>query len=65
MITINGQKTELLSPVSVADYLEQNQYRPNRIAVELNGEILPKSHYSDTMLKDGDNMEIVSFVGGG
>ena len=65
MITINGQKTELLSPVSVTDYLEQNQYRPNRIAVELNGEILPKSHYADTMVKDGDSMEIVSFVGGG
>ena len=36
-----------------------------RIAVELNGDILPKYSYSDTMLKDGDRLEVVTFVGGG
>ena len=36
-----------------------------RIAVELNGDILPKYQYSETMLKDGDSMEVVTFVGGG
>ena len=36
-----------------------------RIAVELNGDILPKYEYSDTMLKDGDRLEVVTFVGGG
>ena len=50
---------------TVADYLEENGYRMNRIAVELNGEILPKYKYSETRLKDGDSMEIVTFVGGG
>ena len=65
MVTINGREIELKSPVSVADYLEQNHYQTNRIAIELNGEILPKYQYSDTMLKVGDSMEIVSFVGGG
>ena len=52
MVTINGREIELKSPVSVADYLEQNHYQTNRIAIELNGEILPKYQYSDTMLKD-------------
>ena len=50
---------------TVADYLEENGYRMNRIAVELNGGILPKYEYSETRLKDGDSMEIVTFVGGG
>ena len=36
-----------------------------RIAVELNGEILPKNEYADRMLEDGDRMEVVTFVGGG
>ena len=48
-----------------ADYLEQNNYQIKRIAVELNEEILPKYSYSDTMLKDGDRLEVVTFVGGG
>lgn len=65
MVTINGREIELKSSVTVADYLEQNHYRAALIAIELNGEILPKYSYSDTMLKDGDSMEIVSFVGGG
>lgn len=65
MVIINGRETVLALPLSVADYLAQNHYQINRIAVELNGGILPKYQYSDTMLKDGDSMEIVSFVGGG
>ena len=65
MVTINGNQTTLSTDLTVAEYLEQNQYQVKRIAVELNGDILPKYSYSDTMLKDGDSMEIVTFVGGG
>ena len=75
MITVNGKEVKgqdcllYTSPSprdqTVADYLEENGYRMNRIAVELNGEILPKYKYSETRLKDGDSMEIVTFVGGG
>ena len=65
MITINGKQIQLTSEMSVADYLEQNNYQIKRIAVELNEEILPKYSYSDTMLKDGDRLEVVTFVGGG
>ena len=65
MITINGKQIQLTSEMSVADYLEQNNYQINRIAVEMNEEILPKYSYSETMLKDGDRLEIVTFVGGG
>ena len=65
MITVNGKAVSLQEPIMVEDYLIQNQYQIKRIAVELNGDILPKSSYSFTPLKDGDKMEIVSFVGGG
>ncbi len=65
MITVNGKQIQRASEMSVADYLEQNNYQIKRIAVELNEEILPKYSYSDTMLKDGDRLEVVTFVGGG
>ena len=65
MITVNGKQIQLTSEMSVADYLEQNNYQIKRIAVELNEEILPKYSYSDTRLKDGDRLEVVTFVGGG
>ena len=65
MITVNGKQIQLTSEMSVADYLEQNNYQINRIAVEMNEEILPKYSYSETMLKEGDRLEVVTFVGGG
>ena len=65
MITVNGKQIQLTSEMSVADYLEQNNYQINRIADEMNEEILPKYSYSETMLKDGDRLEVVTFVGGG
>lgn len=65
MIIVNGKEINLTKETSVAEYLEQNQYQIKRIAVELNGDILPKYSYSDTMLKDGDRLEVVTFVGGG
>ena len=58
-------KINLTKDTSVEEYLEQNRYQVKRIAVELNGDILPKYSYSDTMLKDGDRLEVVTFVGGG
>ena len=56
MITVNGKEVKGQEEQTVADYLEENGYRMNRIAVELNGEILPKYKYSETRLKDGDSM---------
>ena len=65
MIIVNGKEINLIEDTTVAEYLEQNQYQVKRIAVELNGDILPKYSYSDTMLKDGDRLEVVTFVEGG
>ena len=65
MVTINGHSIELQSSITIADYLAQNNYKTDRIAVELNEAILPKDSYASTILKDGDVLEIVNFVGGG
>lgn len=64
MIYINGKEISK-SSVSLCEYLSENNYNSDGIAVELNYEILPKAKYADTVLRDGDTVEIVSFVGGG
>ncbi len=64
MVTINGEKLDLAGK-TVAEYLATTNYDPKRIAVERNGDIVPKSQYGETLLSDGDSIEIVSFVGGG
>jgi len=63
-ITINGE-TASIEALSVQDYLLQLGIDPRRVAVELNRDILPKAEYPGTVLKEGDNLEIVHFVGGG
>ena len=64
MVTVNGVAMDIVGK-SVAEYLSTTNYDPKRIAVERNGDIVFKSHYGETVLEDGDNLEIVSFVGGG
>lgn len=50
---------------TLAEYLGTTSYDIKRIAVEINGQIVPKAAYAETLLKDGDVVEVVSFVGGG
>lgn len=64
-ITVNGSKVELENLVMVMEFLTSRNYTLTRIAVELNGAILPKSAYSATTLTEADTMEVVTFVGGG
>ena len=65
MIRVNGQEKPLDAELLLSDFLEQEGYLRARIAVELNGEIIPGSQYGKMRLKDGDVLEVVSFVGGG
>ncbi len=62
---VNGEIRPLQKPVSLQTFLEESGYQTVRIAVERNGEIVPKAAYADTILEDSDSLEIVSFVGGG
>ena len=64
MVKVNGKERDLAGK-TVAEYLLTTDYDAKRIAVERNGEIVFKSQYSETVLKDGDSIEVVSFVGGG
>ena len=64
MVKINGEELKIAG-MSLADYLATTNYDQKRIAVERNGDIVPKTQYSETVLEDGDCVEVVSFVGGG
>lgn len=64
MVKINGRELNIAGK-SLADYLTTANYDSKRIAVERNENIIPKSQYAETMLMDGDSIEVVSFVGGG
>ncbi len=64
MVKINGEEKNAVRK-TVAEYLIKSGYDLKRVAVEINGDILPKSQYESTFLHDGDSVEIVSFVGGG
>jgi len=64
MVRVNGKELDLAGR-TVADYLLTTEYDQTRIAVERNGEIVFRSRYGQTVLQDGDSVEVVSFVGGG
>ena len=64
-VTVNGKAVTLPAGTTVSAYLADHQYQTNRIVVELNEEILSKNRYDVTLLKGGDCVEIVMFVGGG
>lgn len=64
MVRINGEELDIAGK-TVAEYVAQAGYDPQRIAVECNGDIVFKALYASTVLKDGDVLEVVSFVGGG
>lgn len=64
MVKINGIELELAG-MTLSAYLATTDYDPGRIAVERNGKIVPKAQYGGTVLRDGDSLEVVSFVGGG
>jgi sulfur carrier protein len=63
-IIVNGEM-ETVEAVTILRYLETIAIDPRRVAVELNLNILPKADYGQTLLSDGDRLEIVQFVGGG
>lgn len=64
MVKINGENINAAG-LTISEYLDKSNYGTSRIAVERNGEIVPKASYGTTVLEDGDELEIVQFVGGG
>jgi sulfur carrier protein len=64
-LSLNGTPLALPGPISVAALLERQGLAGKRVAVERNGEIVPKSRHAETPLAAGDRIEIVVAVGGG
>lgn len=64
-ITLNGDKHDLAGPLSVSALLQQLDIDARRVAVELNLTVVKKALYESAVVKDGDEVEIVNFVGGG
>ena len=64
-ITINGEIKELESEVNLSRLLELFSLPSQRVAVELNREVIRKNDWEATIVKDDDRIEIVHFVGGG
>jgi thiamine biosynthesis protein ThiS len=62
---VNGKYLELASPMTVKDLISNAGHKEDRVAVELNGKIVPRSEYANIILNDDDSVEIVGFVGGG
>jgi sulfur carrier protein len=67
-LQVNGDEREFDAPgdsLALAALIEILGMKSDRVAVELNREIVPRDCWSDTLLKEGDRLEIVHFVGGG
>ena len=64
MVKVNGTELDIAGK-TLAEYLATTNYDMKRIAVERNGDSVLKAQYSETVLQDGDSIEVVSFVGGG
>jgi len=65
ILIVNGEDREFSSVATVSALLEQLGMKPDRVAVELNRELVSRERWDETRLSDGDKLEIVHFVGGG
>ena len=65
VITLNGDRFEIAGPVTVSSLLAQLEIDPRRVAVEHNTVVLKRTAFDTTLVREGDQVEIVNFVGGG
>jgi sulfur carrier protein len=64
-IQLNGKKVKIQRNLSIKDLIKKYRLKESKIAIELNGTILPKDHYKNKKVKNKDKIEIVQFIGGG
>ena len=65
LITLNGEPYQIEQPLSVADLLARLEVDFRRVAIEHNLTVLRRQAFPDTIVREGDEVEIVNFVGGG
>ncbi len=64
-LTVNGETRECPMEISISRLLKSLNVNEDHVAVELNHEIVPRAKFGERILKENDNLEIVTFVGGG
>ncbi len=65
-LTLNSKETDFSDGLTVSELLVEEQVKtPEMVSVELNGQILKRSKFEDTVLKDGDKIEFLFFAAGG
>ena len=64
-ITVNGETRQVPEPLDVRGLLEHLEVRGSSVAFELNRQVIPRSDWEQTPIREGDRVEIVHFVGGG
>ncbi len=64
-ISINGELRQFCSPLTTAGLIELLGYAGKRVAIERNGEIVPRGRHAEVVLSNGDRIEIIAAVGGG
>ena len=64
-LTVNGESRRFDRPLNCAELIDRLELAGKRVALERNGEIVPRSRFAQTALTDGDRLEIVVAVGGG
>lgn len=64
-LVINGDERDFVAPLTLAGLVEELGMKQDRVAVELNRDIVPRNQWPQTNLSEGDRLEIVHFVGGG
>lgn len=64
-ITVNGESVEIESPMTVEQVLDSVDVPPNYLAVEVNSDVVPREKYTTHMIGPGDDVEVVTLVGGG
>ncbi|MCH9002974.1 MAG: sulfur carrier protein ThiS [Planctomycetes bacterium] len=64
-VILNGQKEIVPDGITVSDLLDQRKVQPIRVAVEINEDIVRRRMFDETVIHEGDRIEIATFVGGG
>jgi len=64
-LTINGEERQFTGVTTISDLVSQLGLKPDRVAIELNRELIRRDQWSQTKLCNGDKLEMVHFVGGG
>lgn len=64
-ITLNGAKQQIAEDINISALLDSLELTSKRLAVEVNEEVIPRSHHEQFRLNDGDRVEIVHAIGGG